>query len=627
MTHERKRIAPAADRPACGDANIPAKENPFKGLLRGIPVSEGIAIGNVWVMMSPWDEVREMPLDASKIRDEEERYRHALDEVSVQLQECSDRIRSEIGSDEAKIFEAHLSILNDPFFQVEIPNAIEERRRNAESLLKEGMERLHQSFQKMESDFFRQRIDDVQDVAGRILRLLLRSEEAPIAGGEPVVLIAHNLTPSDTARIDRKKIIGFATELGGETSHVSILARSMNLPAVVGVERLMREAKTGNPVVIDGNAGIVYLDPPQHVVRAYHKAQSRFKSYLRRLSKDRDLPARTADGVDIALQANISMTADVHMALRYNSDGIGLFRTELPFLIAGKLLSEEEQLQIYRTVVQAMKGRTVTIRTLDLGGDKFLPFQGLVMEINPFLGWRSIRISLQERDVFKQQLRAILRASHYGKVRILYPMISSLEEIIEIRQVLEESKTELKAKKQGFDESIQSGIMIEVPSAALLADRLIRYTDFFSIGTNDLIQYTLAVDRNNERVAKFYQPMNPAILRLVRGTIRAARDAEKPVSLCGEMASSPIYTPMLIGLGLRQLSMSPSMLMEVKERVRALNVSECEDLVAKAFRMDAADSIKSLILAFHRDVNKRQAIPYLENADRTLSIDGTSNPE
>jgi phosphotransferase system enzyme I (PtsI) len=590
--------------------------------MRGIPVSEGIAIGKAWVLKSPWDEVLDLNLDTSKLQDEIQRYQKAIQEVLVQLHECSDRIGRELGRQEARIFEAHLSILKDPFFQQEIPDAILTRKKNAESLLKEGLDRFRQSFQKIENDYFRHRIDDIQDVANRILRLLLRKEDAGVGLEESVILVAHNLTPSDTARIDRKKILGFATELGGETSHVSILARSMNLPAVIGVERLVQDVRNGDPIVVDGSSGIVYVNPPKRTVRGYLKLQSRFKTYIKKLSKEKEQPSRTLDDVDIELQANVSMLSDLHMVLRYNAGGIGLFRTEMPFLIAEKLLSEDEQFQIYKAVVQSMKGKPVTIRTLDLGGDKFLPFQGVESESNPFLGWRSIRISLQEKDVFKQQLRAILRVSHFGRVRILYPMISSLEEIFEIRSVLQECKDELKSKKHPFDEAIQTGIMIEVPSAAVIADRLIQYTDFFSIGTNDLIQYTLAVDRNNEKVARFYQPLNPAILRLLQGTIRAAIDSKKSVSLCGEMAGSPIYTPVLLGLGLRQLSMSPSVLMEVKERVRAVRILECEDIVREALSMDSSEGIRELLVEFHKEANKRQAIPYLEPEERTFEFDG-----
>ncbi len=588
-------------------------------------MSEGIAIGKAWVLKSPWEEVSETVLTVPRSAEELSRYRKALEDVSVQLRECSERVRRELGPAEAQIFEAHILILNDPFFQEEIPAAIRSRKRNSEFLLKEGVDRIRPSFQKMNNALFRSRMDDIQDVAVRLLRILLRAEDASVSADENVILVAHNLTPSDTARLDRKKTLGFATELGGETSHVSILARSMNLPAVVGTERLMCQIRNGSTVVVDGNTGIVYIDPPPHVLRSYVRLKSQFKTYIRRLSREKDQPSRTLDGVELSLQANVSMMPDVHLAVRNHSSGIGLFRTELPFLTAGRLLAEDEQFQIYKTVVQAMKGRTVTIRTLDLGGDKFLPFQGITAEINPFLGWRSIRISLQERDVFKEQLRAILRASHFGPVRILYPMISSLEELFEIRSVLQECKEELRAKNRPFNDNAPTGIMIEVPSAAILADRMIRYTDFFSIGTNDLIQYTLAVDRNNEKVAKFYQPLNPAILRLLQGTIKAANDAGKSVSLCGEMAGSPMYTAILIGLGLRQLSMSPSMLMEVKERVRAVRIAECEELVGESMSMDSSENVRELLMEFHRDVNKRQTIPYFEQEQRGFNIQGEAS--
>ncbi len=588
------------------------EDNITRGLLKGIPVSEGIAIGRARILESLWDEVSGHSLEKGMIKKEDKRYKRAIKAVEQQLVECRDRVKREIGRDEAKIFESHLSILNDLFFQKEIPQSIHDEKKNVEWLLREGVERWDQSFQKMESEFFRHRIDDIKDVALRILRVLLQSEELKLSLEDSTILAAHTLSPSDTARIDRNKIVGFATELGGQTSHASILARSMGLPAVVGVERLMRQVHNGDLIIVDGNAGIVHIDPPQKIVKGYQKRQKQFNVYWDRLSQEVRLPSVTKDGVDISLQANVSMTADISLAVQYRADGIGLFRTELPFLIAGRLLSEEEQFRIYRTVVETMKDKMVTIRTLDLGGDKFLPFQDVTGERNPFLGWRSIRISLQERDIFKIQLRAMMRASAYGQVRILFPMISSLEEIQEIREVLEEVKTELEKDHISFDHSIQSGVMVEVPSAALIMDRLVKYTDFVSIGTNDLIQYTLAVDRNNEKVAKFYKPLNPAILMLVQKTIRAANQADIPVSICGEMAGNPLYTSLLLGFGLRQLSMSPLTLTEVKERVRAISIQECEKVAERVLQMDFTEDIENVLLDFHLKANKKQSIPYLE---------------
>jgi len=582
-----------------------------KGLLKGIPVSEGIAIGKAWILESPWDEVVPITLSEDKIDHELHRYQTAMNEAKIQLGECRDRVQQEIGQEEAEIFNAHLAILNDPFFKEKLPELIRDKSQNAEFLLKEGVERLISSFSKMKNEYFMHRQDDIKDVAMRLLRILFQSEEVHVAFEDSVILVAHNLTPSETARIDRKKVLGFATELGGETSHVSILAHSMGMPAVVGVERLMKIVNKGDTLVVDGNSGIVYINPPERVLQGYYDRKKQFEIHFKRLCEDSELSSETADGTHVSLQANVSMTADVSMAMRYRADGIGLFRTELPFLIASRLLSEDEQLQIYKTVIETMKDKSVTIRTLDLGGDKFLPFQGVEEESNPFLGWRSIRIFLQEVDIFKTQLRAVLRASVFGEVKLLFPMISSLMEIIDIKNLLEEAKAELHEENLQFNKNIQIGIMIEVPSAAILADRLIQHVDFFSIGTNDLIQYTLAVDRNNEKVAKFYKTLNPSVLRLIQSTIHAAVKAKKSVSLCGEMAANPLYTALLLGLGLRQFSMSPMMLPEVKERVRTVSLQECKDLADEVMELCSADEIEKILWNFHRKVNKRQNVPCL----------------
>jgi phosphotransferase system enzyme I (PtsI) len=360
------------------------EKNIVEGLMRGIPVSEGIAIGKVWILESPWDEVVQISLKKGKIEKEVKRYQMAFKDVAQQLVECRDRVKREIGEEESKIFDVHLSILNDPFFQTNVPASIRSELKNAEFILKEGVETFQLSFRKMKNEYFRLRIDDIRDVAVRILRILLQSEDIKFSTKEPVILLSHNLAPSDTARIDKDHVFGFATELGGETSHASILARSMGLPAVVGIERLMKYVKNGDTIIVDGNAGIVYLDPPQRIVKGYQKRQQQFSTYWKRLSEDIFHPSITTDHVPVALQANIAMTADVSLAVRYQAEGIGLFRTELPFLIAGRLLTEEEQFKLYKTITEAMTGKNVTIRTLDLGGDKFLPFQDVEKEHNPF---------------------------------------------------------------------------------------------------------------------------------------------------------------------------------------------------------------------------------------------------
>ena len=591
------------------------EKNWVDGLFRGIPVSEGIGIGQAWILVSPWDEIPSYVLESTQIEDELERYDQAIQEVNEQLEDCHQRVLREIGKEEAKIFQAHLSILKDPFFLEEIPKSIKELQRNAEFALKKELDRLKNVFSNMKNEYFKHRIDDIQDVATRVLRILQQSETFKIEFNKPTIVIAHSLTPSDTARIDQSSVVGFTTELGGQTSHVSILARSMGLPAVVGVEQIIRHARNGQKVIVDGNTGVVYLDPHVKVLKGYEKRRRQYKLYLDKLAEEIKLPSETACGTSICLCANVSMTPDVSMAAQYQADGIGLFRTELPFLISGKLLNENEQLQIYRAVVEPFKNKTVTIRTLDLGGDKFLPFQEVESEKNPFLGWRSIRIFLQEKDLFKIQLRAILRASHFGNVQILFPMISSREEIDEIMALVEECKDELNKAGEPFDKNIKCGIMIEIPSAAICADHLIHACDFFSIGTNDLIQYTLAVDRNNEKVSRFYQPLNPAVLRLIHGAVQVAVQAGKEVSMCGEMAGNPLYTAMLLGMGLRKLSMSPLMIPEVKERVRAIRIDECEAITEHLIQVGSREDIRQMLIRFDREANQRQAVPYMDKQE------------
>jgi len=576
---------------------------------QGLPVSEGIAIGTVVIIENPWDEIIEINLKKSNIDNEIDRYKCALKDVVRQLVEYQERVKKEIGEKEAEIFKAQLTILKDPFFQEEIPDSIKKLRKNAEFVLQKGIEKLHSSFEKVNNKYFQQRVVDIEDVAVRILKILLQSEEIKIPHQKNTVIVSHNLTPSDTIRIDKSKIAAFVTELGGETSHASILARSMGIPAIVGIERLTEKVKNGDYVIVDGNSGLFYINPPKQLLKVYQQRKKDFDTYLQRLDKDRMLDPVTKDGAWISLKANISMLADLNLALKYRADGVGLFRTELPFIIAGRLLTEEEQFGIYKKAVTKMKDKIVTIRTLDLGGDKFLPFQYMGEEINPFLGWRSIRIFLQEEDVFKAQLRAILRASAFGNVRILFPMISSYEEVIKINEIISITKDELRSEKIPYDKNIKSGIMVEVPSIAIVIDQIIKYIDFVSIGTNDLIQYTLAVDRNNKKVAKFYNPNNPSVLRLVNNIIKVANNYGKPVSVCGELAANPLYTGLLLGFGLRNFSLIPLLIPELKERIRVLEISECEEIAKSILDNVSAEKIIQILWDFHIQANKKQTVP------------------
>jgi len=587
------------------------EKNLIEGMIKGIPVSEGIAIGKVWKLDSAWDEVTAFKI--LRVKKEIARYTAALAAVERQLIECRDRVKLEIGNEEARIFEAHLAMLNDGFFHEQIPEFIKNTRMNVEFVLKDEIDKWVKEFlNQVQDEYLRLRANDIKDVGARVLHVLLQTEHVKPPTDEPTIIVAHELSPSETSRLHKDDIIGFATEMGGGTSHTSILARSMGIPAVVGVERLKRKTKTGDTMIIDGHAGIIHINPSESIIKEYQKRQRQFSAYWKRLSDEVELESVTADGTAVSLQANIASITDVTMAIKYKAEGIGLFRTELPFLTAGRLLSEEEQFLLYKAVAEAMNGKDVVIRTLDLGGDKFLPFQAVEAESNPFMGWRSIRISLQEKDIFKNQLRAVLRASAFGHLSLLYPMISSLEEIEDIKTVFAECRQELKEQGIPFSNDIREGIMIEVPSAAIMADNYAPHVDYFSIGTNDLIQYTLAVDRNNEKVARFYQPLNPAILHLIRNTIKSAMKANISVAICGEMAGNPLYTAMFLGFGLREFSMSPVMLPEVKTRIRALAIDECEKLSDELLNLNSSDAIETVIWDFHLKINKRQSVPGLD---------------
>jgi phosphotransferase system enzyme I (PtsI) len=407
--------------------------------------------------------------------------------------------------------------------------------------------------------------------------------------------VASELTPSDTIRLDREKVLAFATESGGKESHAAILARSFGIPAVVGLEGLVSKVKKGDLLVVDGDMGLVMINPPEEVIQNYHNLQKKREIYRSELKKIIPLPSETMDGHEIRLWANIGSLVDLEYALHFGAFGIGLFRTELPFLVWRRFLSEDEQFSLYQKVVNQAEGKEVTIRTLDFGGDKFFEDGRSQREKNPFLGYRSIRVFLREKDLFKQQVRAILRASAYGHIKILFPMISSVEEIRQVRELFESTKMELRKEGIPFDERIPFGIMIEVPSVAIVAGRIVKEVDFMSIGTNDLIQYTLAVDRDNDLVNSLYQPLHPAVLRLIQTVTEVAKKANKPVTLCGEMAGDPKYIPLLVGLGLTDLSMNPIALLEAKKIIRSTSYGHLKSVVKKALNLPTAEEIIRLI--------------------------------
>ena len=573
------------------EKKVSVSENMYKGL----PVSEGIALGKADIYISELAEIIPYRLKSGEAEQEIVRYREALNEVKQQLDESEQRIRRDIGDEEAEIIKSHMMIVDDPFFQEDVPRMVKEENLNAEFIILRGIRTFMEKFKTIEDEYLRERGKDIEDIGKRVIHRLLQLDTRKVLFNKRGVVFAHELTPSDTIHFDPRKIKGMVTEVGGETSHAAILARSMGVPTVVGVENILRRVRTNDRVIVDGNLGLVFINPKPSVVKEYKKIQEDYAAYRKELEKISILPSLTRDNIPFHLYSNIVKAPDVGVAIKYGAEGVGLFRTELPFLLSERLLTEDEQFSIYRTVAETLKEKEATIRTLDLGGDKFLPFQKIKREVNPFLGWRSIRISLEEVDVFKVQLRALLRASAYGKIRILYPMISSLEELRAVNQIFAEVKHEMWLRGVPYDKDIKTGVMIEVPSAAILIDKLAEETDFFSIGTNDLVQYTLAVDRDNEKVSDFYRPYNPAILWLIKRVADISKNSGRPCSVCGEIAGDPIYAVLLLGCGIRDLSMKSLSIPEVKRVLRSVTLKEARELVDKALQAGTPDEVSNLL--------------------------------
>jgi phosphotransferase system enzyme I (PtsI) len=569
-----------------------------KRLIKGIPASPGIVMGKACVFQDILYLVERRTLEGRAAEPEIARLKQAAREVRDELIQDQLRVSREIGKREAEIFLAHVAILEDPYFISKVIQDIRGNRSNAEAAVLRQMEEFGKAFEKMDDPYFKSKAQDLLDIGRRVVKKLIPQPTLACDLNEPIIIVASELTPSDTVRLDREKVLAFATESGGKESHAAILARSFGIPAVVGLEGLLSRVRKGDLLVVDGDMGMTVVNPPQEVISNYQVLRKKRESYRADLQKIIPLPSETLDGHGVRLWANIGSLVDMEYAMHFGADGIGLFRTELPFLLWRRFLSEEEQLALYQKVVTQAKGREVTIRTLDFGGDKFFEGGRSQVEKNPFLGYRSIRVFLKETDLFRQQLRAILRASTYGRVKVLIPMICCLEEIHEVRELWESSQEGLRDQGIDFDEKVPFGIMIEIPSVAILSDQLMEDLDFVSIGTNDLIQYTLAVDRDNDLVNSLYQPLNPAVLRLIRTVIDAGQRANKPVTLCGEMAGNPQYIPLLVGMGLSDLSMNPAALLEAKKIIRSLNYKKWEEIAQRALQLPSAEEISKFLEEF-----------------------------
>ncbi len=572
--------------------------------LRGIPVSPGAALAPAFLFLEEAEPaIPAYALESSEIPAEWARFLEAIAKARSEVTELRDRARAEAGDDQAAIFESHLLMLNDPDMMDRIERNLSASLRNIERVIIDIERDFTDKLSRAEDPSLRERAADIQDVSRRILGHLLLRERSSLAGlpGD-VVVVARDLLPSDMISMDRERVKAVVTEVGGRTSHAAILARAFEIPAVLGVAGALSAARSGAILAVDGDRGLVLVDPDEATRERIVAERAAARERERELAALRDLPAVTRDGKRVFLKANIEVPDEAAGALSHGADGVGLFRSEFLFLRPGEAPGEEEQYQAYRRVIETMGGRPVTIRTLDVGGDKVLPSQGREddAEKNPLLGWRAIRFCLSHADIFKTQLRAILRAAVHGETRIMFPMIATPWELEKARALLVEARAECRAKGQVVPDYIPVGIMIEIPSAALASDILAKRADFFSIGTNDLIQYTLAVDRGNQRLAYLNEPYNPAVLRLVSLTIENGRKAGIPVGMCGEMAADPAVAVLLLGLGLEEFSMSSASLPAVKRAIRSVGLAEAEAAARAVMGLSSSAEVAAYLASLPR---------------------------
>src|SRR5436309_1541816 len=559
----------------------------------GAGVSPGIARGKVHVVRDELDEVARYRIAPSQVADEIARFETALIQTRMQILEMQQRIAESIGTKDAAIFDAHLLVVEDRTLIDEVLRKLETDLCNVEWIFQEVATRYAETLNKIDDPYLRERALDIQDVTKRVIHNLQgKAPKTFLALTEPHILIAHNLTPSDTASINRANVLGVATDLGSRTSHAAILARSLGIPAIVGLHDITAKLETGQHVLLDGNDGYLIVDPTPETLAQYVKVESRRAKVAAQLKELRETTSTTRDGRHIVLSANIELPHDVDAVKANGDEGIGLYRTEFLYLNRPTLPTEDEQYEIYRKVAERVRPDPLIIRTFDLGGDKLAPGTvDITDELNPFLGWRAIRLCLENIDIFKTQLRAILRASAVGNIKIMFPMISGLEELQGAKAVLAECHEELRRSGVTLDEEIEVGAMIEIPSAALCANVLASEVDFFSIGTNDLIQYTLAVDRVNEKLAHLYEPTHPAILRLLKMIAEAAHAHHIWVGVCGEMAGDVALVPLLLGLGVDELSASATLVPRVKRAVQSLAIHECRELVEETLKLNTSSEI------------------------------------
>jgi phosphotransferase system enzyme I (PtsI) len=559
----------------------------------GIGVSPGIAFAGIYVVRDDVDEVARYHIAPSRIADEIGRFEAGLIQTRMQILEMQERIAESIGAKDAAIFDAHLLVVEDRTLIDEVLRKLKTDLCNVEWAFQEVATRYAETLSKIDDPYLRERALDIQDVTKRVIRNLQgKAPKAFLSLTGPHILVAHNITPSDTASMSRENVLGIATDVGSRTSHAAILARSLTIPAVLGLHDITAKVDTGQHVLLDGNDGLLIVNPSPQTLACYRELESRRAKVTAQLKELRETTSTTRDGCHIVLSANIELPEDVDAVAANGAEGIGLYRTEFLYLNRKTLPAEEEQYETYRSVAERVRPNPLIIRTFDLGGDKLAESAADVTdELNPFLGWRAIRFCLENQDIFKTQLRAILRASAVGNIKVMFPMISGLDELRRAIAVLEECKQQLRNSRAEVAERVEVGAMIEIPSAAICASALAREVDFFSIGTNDLIQYALAVDRVNEKIAYLYEPTHPAILRLLKMVADAAHANRIWVGVCGEMAGDVALVPLLLGLGMDELSASATLVPRVKRAVQSVTIPECRELVEDALKLNTASEI------------------------------------
>lgn len=578
-------------------------------MIQGIGASAGIAIGRSFVLPN-WEwELPEQKIDVADFAREFERVYEGIRTSKSEIEQIKDELRDVVGSEETHIFDAHIAILDDPVFMNEIQGIIQRQYKAAEVAVKEAIDHFVTMFDLLDDEYMKERALDIKDVGNRLLKHLLGAPEITLPSDtQPFILIAKELSPSQLAHINPQHVLGIVTLAGSTTSHSAIMARALGVPLVVGVEtKLLEPIQTGQTIIIDGNDGSVFIDPVQEVIDAYtelHDHQAEAKKRLHGIAGHRPV---TPDGKRLELAANISSFKELEIALSSGAHGVGLFRTEFLYMDRNRFPKEEEQFEVYRSVAERLAGEPLVIRTLDVGGDKQLDYFELPEEDNPFLGYRAIRISLDRKDLFKTQLRAILRASHYGKVKLMYPLISSVDEVRAANAVLNEAKLELEEAGISYDKGMKIGIMIEVPAAVMIADLLAEEVDFFSIGTNDLVQFTLAVDRMNEEISHLYEPYHPALIRMLRMTVEAAKRAGISVGVCGELAGDLRALPIWLSLDVDELSMSSHSILQVKQRLLSTSQEESREVFQQLHSCRTSSEILELLTAFMERVDKKTA--------------------